>query len=215
MEEEQSLTPPIPPDSSTASHTRTTIHPLPSPPHPRGAGMGRLVTFSSPQPLTHLIERIARGVGTPKGFPVAIPQGRAVEDVHVRTVAVCAGSGGAVLRDVAADLYFAGEMGHHEALAATERGGCVVTLFHSNSARGFLHGVLRERLARALREEWARVREEEMGRDRDETADGWDEALQDESVEVEVSAADRDPFGIVILQASKQEGTVLGGEGER
>lgn len=38
-----------------------------------GAGMGRLITFSEPQPLTHLVERIAHGVGSPKGFPLAIP----------------------------------------------------------------------------------------------------------------------------------------------
>lgn len=35
--------------------------------------MGRLISFSEPQPLTHLVERIAHGVGSPKGFPLAIP----------------------------------------------------------------------------------------------------------------------------------------------
>jgi hypothetical protein len=56
-------------------------------------GAGRLITFNSPQPLTHLIERIARGVGTPQGFPVAIPQSSSVEDIQIRTVGVCPGSG--------------------------------------------------------------------------------------------------------------------------
>lgn len=55
---------------SSADHTRTVIHPSPGP-LPEGysestTGMGRLVTFKEKQPLTHLIERIARGVGNPR-----------------------------------------------------------------------------------------------------------------------------------------------------
>lgn len=170
--------------------------------------MGRLVTFSHPQPLTHLIERIARGVGNPKGFPVAIPQSRQVEDMDIRTVAICAGSGASVLKDVAADLLFTGELSHHEALAATERGSCVVTLFHSNTERGFLHSVLKEKLARTLREEWKRVREEGLREGAGLTPE-WEDALGDGDVMVEVSEMDRDPYGICILQSSKQVGTPL------
>lgn len=174
--------------------------------------MGRLVKFAQPQALTHLIERIARGVGNPKGFPVAIPQNRQVEDIQIRSVGICAGSGSSVLRDVDADLLFTGELSHHDALAATERGSCVVTLFHSNTERGFLHGVLREKLAASLRREWKRVRDEIV---RDNSGNGnlspeWEEALQDEDVLVEVSEKDRDPFGIVILQSSTQVGKPLG-----
>ena len=177
--------------------------------------MGRLITFTSPQPLTHLIERIARGVGNPKGFPVAIPQKLQVEDIQIRTVAICAGSGGSVLRDIDADLLFTGELSHHEALAATEKGQCVVTLFHSNTERGFLSSVLREKLAEVLRGEWRKVREqakrEEGGNDG--LSPEWEEALADEDVLVETSEMDRDPFGIVILQSSKQVGKVISGEG--
>ena len=173
--------------------------------------MGRLITFHSPQPLTHLIERIARGVGNPKGFPVAIPQTLQVEDINIRTVAICAGSGGHVLRDIEADLLFTGELSHHEALAATEKGQCVVTLFHSNTERGFLSSVLKEKLTSTLHGEWTRVREEVKGEglgEGDLRAE-WEEALEDEDVLVEVSERDRDPFGIVILQASKQVGRPL------
>jgi putative NIF3 family GTP cyclohydrolase 1 type 2 len=172
--------------------------------------MGRLVTFSQPQPLTHLIERIARGVGTPKGFPVAIPQGKSVEDIEIRTVAVCAGSGGSVLKGVDADLLFTGELSHHEALAATEQGRCVITLFHSNTERGYLHSVMRKKLTSALKEEWKKIREEESRKE--QVMDGWEDAIQDETVDVEVSARDRDPYGIVILQGSEQEGIPISGE---
>jgi putative NIF3 family GTP cyclohydrolase 1 type 2 len=36
----------------------------------------------------------------------------------IKTVAICAGSGSDVLSPVKADLYFSGEMGHHDVLAA-------------------------------------------------------------------------------------------------
>ena len=170
--------------------------------------MGRLITFKQAQPLTHLIERIARGVGNPKGFPVAIPQTRQVEEIQIRTVAICAGSGSSVLRDVEADLLFTGELSHHDALAATEQGRCVVTLFHSNTERGFLHSVLKERLTTTLRSEWKRVREEEA--QNENLSPDWEEAVKDDTVLVEVSERDRDPFGVVILQSSKQVGKPLG-----
>lgn len=170
--------------------------------------MGRLVTFSHPQPLTSLIERVARGVGNPKGFPVAIPQNRQVEDIMISSVGICAGSGGSLLRSCEADLIFTGELSHHEALAATELGKSVITLFHSNTERGFLHSVLREQLTRTLKEEWKRVREEETSKDKD-FAEEWEDALRDEEVLVEVSERDRDPYGIVILQGSEQLGKPL------
>lgn len=170
--------------------------------------MGRLIKFTQPQPLTHLIERIARGVGNPKGFPVAIPQTRQVEDIQIRSVAICAGSGSSVLRDVDADLLFTGELSHHDALAATEQGRCVVTLFHSNTERGFLHSVLKEKLSKILRREWDSVREEVA--EGEDLSSEWEDAVHDENVLVEVSERDRDPFGIVILQASTQVGKPLG-----
>lgn len=173
--------------------------------------MGRIIKFSQPQPLTHLIERIARGVGNPKGFPVAIPQTRQVEDIQIRSVAICAGSGHSVLRNVDADLLFTGELSHHDALSATEQGRCVVTLFHSNTERGFLHGVLREKLTRVLRKEWKSLREK-VAKENDLSPE-WEDAVGDEDVLVEVSQRDRDPFGIVILQASEQVGHPLGGGG--
>ncbi|KAI9735944.1 MAG: hypothetical protein M1834_001410 [Cirrosporium novae-zelandiae] len=179
---------------SSADHTRCVIQPAAEIEGFEGAGYGRIVTFTDPQPLTHLIERVARGVGTPKGFPVAIPQNKQVEDMSIKTVGICAGSGGSILRDLDVDLLFTGELSHHEALAATEKGQAVITLFHSNTERGFLNSVLREQLESELREQWQDVREEEEGNEE------WDEALNDGDVSVEVSERDRDPYGIVVLQ---------------
>lgn len=173
--------------------------------------MGRLVKFKEPQPLTHLIERIAHGVGSPKGFPVAIPQTQQVEDIQIRSVGICAGSGHSVLKDVDADLLFTGELSHHDALAATEKGKCVVTLFHSNTERGFLSSVLKDKLTSVLKEEWKRIREEVKGELNSnwDLSEEWEDALKDEDVLVECSERDRDPFGIVILQSSPQVGKPL------
>ncbi|KAL8746844.1 MAG: hypothetical protein Q9190_001204 [Brigantiaea leucoxantha] len=209
---------------STTDHTRTVIHPVT---HVEGlskslicefptlkkgtgfekAGMGRLVTFAHSQPFTYLIERIARGVGSPKGFPVAIPQTKQVEDIQIRTVGICAGSGHSVLKDVDADLLFTGELSHHDALAATEKGKCVVTLFHSNTERGFLSTVLKNKLTNVLKDEWKRMRDEVATSG--DLSPEWEDAVRDEDVLVECSEVDRDPFGVVILESSKQEGKPL------
>ncbi|KAL9138367.1 MAG: hypothetical protein Q9175_000407 [Cornicularia normoerica] len=196
---------------STTGHSRNVIHAVKGVEGFGEAGMGRLVKFKEPQPLTHLIERIAHGVGSPKGFPVAIPQTQQVEDIQIRSVGICAGSGHSVLKDVDADLLFTGELSHHDALAATEKGKCVVTLFHSNTERGFLSSVLKDKLTAVLKEEWKRVREEVKGEINSnwDLAEEWEDALKDEDVLVECSERDRDPFGIVILQSSPQVGKPL------
>ena len=166
-------------------------------------GSGRLLTFTHPQPLPLLIERIASGVGRPKGFPVAIPQDTHVEDLRIATVAICPGSGSHVFTDVSADLYFTGELSHHEALACTERGGCVIALFHSNSERGYL-GVMRGQLEKEVRKQWDEVRDGIMTGGG--PGEGVEEVVNDDEVMVEVSKRDRDPFGIVVLQDPSVEG---------
>ena len=58
----------------------------------------------------------------------------------VTSIAVCAGSGGSVLRDVfgTVDLVVTGEMSHHEVLDAKFNGTSVILTEHSNSERKFL-----------------------------------------------------------------------------
>lgn len=53
-------------------------------------------------------------------------------------MAVCAGSGASVLKNVKADLYLTGEMSHHDLLNATQNGIHVILCNHSDSERGFL-----------------------------------------------------------------------------
>ncbi|EEP80609.1 conserved hypothetical protein [Uncinocarpus reesii 1704] len=130
----------------TIPHSRSVLLQNPSPPPGfEGAGVGRIVSFSTPQPLTSILQRITSFIGLPRGllhFPVAIPHGSSAADMQIRTVATCPGSGSSILmkdgRPVA-DLLLTGEMSHHDALAAIENGSVVVSLFHSNSERGYLH----------------------------------------------------------------------------
>ena len=71
-------------------------------------------------------------------------------DPLIKTVAVCAGSGGSVLEGVRADLLLSGEMSHHQVLGATAMGSAVILCDHSNTERGFLQGIYRERVETAL-----------------------------------------------------------------
>lgn len=192
----------------TVPHTRRPVVPQ-SPEiasHP-GAGMGRIVRFNQPQPLPTLLDRIGKGLNNPKGFPIAIPQDASISDISIRSVGICAGSGGSLLGNLDVDLLFTGEMSHHEALAAIEKGQVVISLFHSNSERGFLAEVLRGQLEETVMEEWKKVREEEMKRLSDEADLNADiehdirAALEENDFDIEVSEVDRDPYGIVVLKS--------------
>jgi putative NIF3 family GTP cyclohydrolase 1 type 2 len=185
-QQQQESRPPLPPrptaDPTSLAHARTTLNPNPSPPEGfEDAGVGRLVTFDTPQPLTTLIKNIKQASGPAIEFPT------------------CPGSGSSILLKngiPAADLLLTGELSHHDALAAIERGSVVITLFHSNSERGYLRRGMQQNLARALPAEWARVREE-MAQWLDAGSKEMEVLLDDGTVEVEVSQVDRDPYMIL------------------
>ena len=194
-------------------HTRSTIHPSPPASIPEGfesAGAGRLVTFNEAQPLTTLIDHIGHGVGLPGGIPIAIPQSRSINDIRIRTVGMCPGSGSGVLLrgSEIPDLLFTGEMSHHEALAATERGSVVISLAHSNSERGYLRAVMQDKLLRELSQQWQTDRKEALQAIQESAKQGGaapasnsEEIYSDSSVEVSVSEADRDPYGIMLWRS--------------
>lgn len=183
------------PTTTSVPHTRRPIVPqLPELASHPGAGMGRIVQFEQPQPLPALLDRIGKGLNNPKGFPIAIPQNATISDLNIRSVGICAGSGGSLLGNLDVDLLFTGELSHHEALAAIEKGQVVISIFHSNSERGFLSEVLRGQLEETVEQEWVKIREEE--KDNAELK----EALADDDFEIAVSEVDRDPYGIVVLK---------------
>lgn len=132
--------------------------------HPR-IGQGRSLTLPAPQPLDALIERIKRHLGLAH---LRVAGASGFEQGHVRSVALCAGAGAAVIKAVRADLYLTGEMRHHDVLELCEAGSCVVLTEHSNSERGYLR-------------EWIALLGSRLG----------------EPVELLLARADSDPLNIV------------------
>jgi putative NIF3 family GTP cyclohydrolase 1 type 2 len=136
-----------------------------------GAGYGRLVQLSAPTELERILQVYCAELGM-KHVMVSRPRSATGENKNlIRSVAVCAGSGFDVLKNADADLIVTGEMTHHNALRLKMLGKCVLTVFHSNSERGFLRKVLQPQLQGVL-------------------------AKEDEAAEVIVSEEDEDPFEI-------------------
>ncbi|KAG7086161.1 hypothetical protein E1B28_002122 [Marasmius oreades] len=129
---------------------------------------GRLVVFDEPIAFQKLQDRIKEHLKI-QHIQVGHGLGLTASD-RIRTVAICAGSGGSMLLGKDADVYFTGEMSHHEVLAAVAAGKHVVLCGHTNTERGYLP-VLAGKLRKELESE--------------------------ESVEVLVSKADKHPLDIV------------------
>ena len=159
-----------------------------------GAGEGRIAEVSKGN-LAQWIEATKARLGLP-GVRVAIAmnavKGEALsqktvaegaENVPIRTVAVCAGSGGSVLRRVKADLIITGELSHHECLAFAHEGCSVILTDHSNTERGYLP-VLRSKLI-AKYEEGVKA------------SDGAAVEAFPDGIEVAVTQLDADPLVIM------------------
>ncbi|XP_045518600.1 NIF3-like protein 1 isoform X3 [Pieris brassicae] len=69
---------------------------------------------------------------------LALARSKAMNEETLQTIALCAGSGASVLKNVSADLFLTGEMLHHDVLDATQKGISVILTNHSDSERGFL-----------------------------------------------------------------------------
>lgn len=97
-------------------------------------GMGRLVHLKNPISLKTAVERVKESLGL-KYVQVAEAAG---EPKDISSIAICAGSGGGVFKGVNADLFYTGELSHHEALYFKETGSSVIACSHSNTERAFL-----------------------------------------------------------------------------
>ncbi|KAJ7081996.1 NGG1p interacting factor 3 [Mycena belliarum] len=100
-------------------------------------GDGRLATFDPPVSMEVLAARIKKHLSLAQiqvGYSPVRP------DRLVRTVAICAGSGASLFTAMraSADVWFTGEMSHHEVLAAVAGGSHVVLCGHTNTERGYL-----------------------------------------------------------------------------
>ncbi|KAL8594512.1 hypothetical protein ACOMHN_024957 [Nucella lapillus] len=109
-----------------------------------GYGMGRVGKLQAPITVQAAVAAIKTHLRL-----THVRLAQAADKPEVESVAVCAGSGGSVLRGVKADLYLTGEMSHHEVLDAVCKGTHVVLCDHSNTERGFLT-VMQRRLTERL-----------------------------------------------------------------
>lgn len=121
---------------------REFLQPVSHPTHE--AGMGRYVELEQPKSIAELVQNVKTGLGLSTVQLVA-PSDRP----QISSIAICAGSGGSVVRGSKADLVFTGELGHHEMLHLRESGKSAIVCGHSNTERGFLK-VLRKQLLAEL-----------------------------------------------------------------
>ena len=103
------------------------------------AGGARVVELFAPVKLPTLGKRIKAALKI-RQIQIAKANDRAI-----KTIAVCAGAGIDALRGIQADCYLTGEMKHHDALGANERGTSVILCGHTETERGYLN-ILRQRL---------------------------------------------------------------------
>jgi dinuclear metal center YbgI/SA1388 family protein len=107
------------------------------------AGQGRGVTLRQPARLAQIARRIKKHLGLAQ-LRIATAR-RHAAGAPIERVLLCAGAGASALAPRPADLYWTGEMRHHDVLAALDRGTSVILSEHTHTERGYLP-VLRERL---------------------------------------------------------------------
>lgn len=146
------------------------VYPLAPRPSP-GRGMGRLLELREPATLEELVGRVKLGLGL-RHVRVAASEAHR-DGASIRLAATCAGAGGSLFEKQrprqagGPELYFTGEMRHHDVLGRVAEGASVILCDHTNTERGYL-----PRFAQLLRE-------------------------QAPELDVLVSARDKDPLEIV------------------
>ena len=121
-----------------------TLQPRPQ----RHIGQGRRVTLDQPASLKILADRMKQHLSV-KRLDVAVAPDAPSKYTRI---GICAGAGGSMLQDAikqGCELFFTGEMRHHDVLAAQAQGCTVVLAGHTNTERGYLKP-LRRRLSDAL-----------------------------------------------------------------
>lgn len=128
--------------------------------------MGRLIRLTEPMTLNCIVELVKCHLKL-QHVRLATAD-NADNNTNVETIALCAGSGASLLKNVKADVFLTGEMSHHEVLDAVHRGTNVILCEHSNTERGFLS-------------KWKEVLQLALG----------------EGVQIDVSLNDHDPLQVV------------------
>ncbi|KAI5965831.1 NIF3 [Candida pseudojiufengensis] len=104
-------------------------------------GMGRIIELKDSKTIYEIVDLVKSGLKI-NHLQVAISNNGINQ--NIKTIAICAGSGGDVFKGVKADLYFTGELSHHETLFYKESGSHVICCNHSNTERAFLYVIQRQ-----------------------------------------------------------------------
>lgn len=126
----------------TPSPSQTSV---PLGPTATAPGQGRIAELTTPITLEEAVQRVKRHLGLSmvrRSAGVVLAPGALPA---IRSVAVCAGAGGALLSKCRADLLVTGEMRHHDVLELQQLGTSVILTDHTNCERGYLP-VLQKRM---------------------------------------------------------------------
>ncbi|SCU86551.1 LAMI_0D02586g1_1 [Lachancea mirantina] len=109
-------------------------------------GYGRVVTLNRSLPLSQIITNVKRTLNIDH-----LQVASKFDDLNlheIKKIALCAGSGSGVFRNLKeeVDLYYTGELSHHEILKYKEMGKAVIVCNHSNTERQFLVDVMSKKL---------------------------------------------------------------------
>ncbi|CAD6564241.1 MAG: hypothetical protein CYPHOPRED_003229 [Cyphobasidiales sp. Tagirdzhanova-0007] len=103
----------------------------------------RVWILAQPAELDHIVKRVKHHLGMS-----TYTTGKK----HIRSVGLCAGSGASFLEGSKADLWWTGEMSHHEVLATVAHGTHVVLCTHTATERPYLKSYFRAKLEETLNE---------------------------------------------------------------
>jgi dinuclear metal center YbgI/SA1388 family protein len=123
------------------------IYPMHSRPM-RNIGQGRRLVLDQPATIKTIVERIKQHLNL---RTVEVAPGRDAGSRFTR-IGLCAGAGGSMAQDAIdqnCEVFFTGEMRHHDILSAQAQGCTVILAGHANTERGYLRP-LKKRLAEQL-----------------------------------------------------------------
>jgi len=110
------------------------LYPVEPDPAPLPTGAGRVLELKRPIALDTALKRIARRLGR-RTLKVARPESKR----RIRRIGLSPGAGGSLLEAAGdVDLFFTGEMRHHDVLDARERGIAVALAGHTATERPYL-----------------------------------------------------------------------------
>ena len=99
-------------------------------------GPGRLVTLNKPIAIKTIIEQIKLQLKL-KHLKLALPENQ-TQSTKIKTIAICPGAGASLFENIQADLYYTGEMSHHQVLHHTNQNAAVILTGHTNNERPYL-----------------------------------------------------------------------------